>query len=122
MILVDTSVWIDHFRRNNFDLVHLLYTGQILSHPFVIGELALGSLHAGHAIVSSLKNLPQAKLAHEDEVLIAINRWKLSGSGIGYADAHLLVSAGLTAGAKLWTGDRRLRALAVRLHLDSGLK
>lgn len=121
MILVDTSVWIDHLRHTNASLVHLLHTGQTLSHPFVVGELALGSLHARHAIVGSLKNLPQATLAHEDEVLAAIDRWKLSGAGIGYIDAHLLVSAKLTAGAMLWTGDRRLRAIASRLHLDSGL-
>jgi len=107
MILVDTSVWVDHFRRSNDQLISLLDAGQVLTHPFVIGELALGSLRQRRVILQSLQDLPQATHAADTEVLAFIERYEIAGMGIGYIDIHLLVSAILTS-ARLWTRDKRL--------------
>jgi predicted nucleic acid-binding protein len=117
VILVDTSVWVDHLRRGDERLAALLEGGEILMHPFVIGELALGHLRQRHLIVTSLQDLPQARVATEDEVLLFIAERRLFGLGIGYVDAHLLASARLTAGATLWTRDARLLGAAGRLGL-----
>ena len=115
MILVDTSVWIDHLRNGNSTLVELLNTGQVLSHPFVIGELALGSLRQRDVILGTLKDMPPAKIAKDEEVLAFINQGKLYGLGVGYIDAHLLTSVRLMPGTLLWTQDKRLRAAATQL-------
>ncbi len=117
MILVDTSVWIDHLRHGHSALVNLLNTGQVLAHPFVIGELALGSLRQRDVILDTLNNLPRAKIATEEEVLAFINQNKLCGLGVGYIDAHLLTSVRLTPGTLLWTQDKRLSAAANQLGL-----
>ena len=112
MILVDTSVWIDHLRANDENLTRLLNAGQILSHPFVIGELALGNLRQRDIILDALDNLPKADIATDQEVLRFINQHALFGLGIGYIDAHLLVSARLTVGGSIWTWDKRLLGVA----------
>lgn len=118
MVLVDTSVWVDHLQRSNAELVTLLNRGQVLAHPFVIGELALGSLQQRNTVLEALKNLPACAVATDTEVLNFINISILHGIGIGYVDAHLLASVRLTPAAKLWTLDKRLLAAATRLDLS----
>jgi predicted nucleic acid-binding protein len=122
LILADTSVWIDHLRRGEPALVNLLQTSQMLTHPFVIGELALGSLQRRAVILGDLSKLPRAIVAGDDEVLRAIDRWKLFGSGVGYIDSHLLAATALTPGALFWTRDKRLRVVAERLKLHAALR
>ena len=118
MILVDTSVWVDHLRAGDPALAGLLETGRVLAHPFVIGELALGNLRQ-RQLLRWLHDLPAAPTAADAEVLSFIERRALAGSGIGYVDAHLLASAQLGAAA-LWTRDTRLSAVAERLGLARG--
>ena len=117
MILVDTSVWIDHLRRSDAILTDLLQTGQVLAHPFIIGELALGSLKNRAQILGALANLKQPSLPSHAEVLLFIERNRLHGRGIGYVDAHLLAAVKLTQAARLWTRDKRLQAIAAELEL-----
>lgn len=117
MILVDTSVWIDHLRSADGVLAHLLDIGQVVVHPFIVGELALGSLHKRDLILQTLQDLQQAEVATEPEVLHFIARHALLGRGIGYVDAHLLASIRLTAGMSLWTRDQRLLAVAEQLGM-----
>ena len=115
MILVDSSVWIDHLRNGDPGMTGLLERGGALVHPFVIGELALGTLRQRDTILGALHDLPRATVADDAEVIGFITRQGLHGRGIGYVDAHLLASARLTAGAALWTRDRRLHAVATEL-------
>lgn len=117
MILVDSSVWIDHLRGGEPVLAGLLDTGRVLAHPFVIGELALGNLRQRDIILGALRDLPQAVVAGDDEVFRFIEQQSLFGLGIGYVDAHLLAAVRLTPGASLWTRDKRLHAVAGRLSL-----
>jgi predicted nucleic acid-binding protein len=119
VILVDTSVWVDHLRVGNKIVVSLLEAGLALVHPFIVGELALGNLQQRQVILASLQDLPQANLAADQEVLHFIERHALAGLGIGYVDAHLLVSTRLTTGSSLWTRDKRLLRVAERLGLAS---
>ncbi len=120
MILVDTSVWIEHLRSNSERLARLLNDEQVLAHPFVIGELALGNLRKRQELLGDLRNLPQAPVASDDEVLRFVTRNALAGSGIGYIDAHLLAAVLLVPGASLWTRDKRLLAVGHRLGLAAG--
>ncbi len=117
MILVDTSVWVDHFRSGDSELSDLLNAGQALIHPFVIGELACGNLKNRAAVLSLLHNLPFATIAEDPEALCFIERHQLCGVGIGFIDVHLLASTRLSGGALLWTRDKRLHQQAVRLTL-----
>jgi hypothetical protein len=117
VILIDTSVWVDHLRTGDKNLAALLDTGTVLAHPFVIGELALGDLRQRQIVLSALADLTHAIMATEAEVLHFIERHGLFGRGIGYVDAHLLAAAQLTAGGRLWTKDKRLRGVAVELGL-----
>ena len=121
MILVDTSVWINHLRLASAILSELLDDGEVLVHPFVLGELALGNLRRRDAFLSDLRDLPRAAVATDEEVISLIDRQTLFGRGIGYVDAHLLAAARLTAGTKLWTHDRRLQAVAAQLGLAATL-
>ena len=121
MILVDSSIWIDHLRANDQELTALLNRGQVLVHGFVVGELALGNLHRRGEILRLLGELPQAVVATESEVLHFIDANRLHGLGICYIDAHLLASTRLSADARLWTRDKRLHAVAVKLSLASSL-
>jgi predicted nucleic acid-binding protein len=117
VILVDTSVWVDHLRKADTTLSDLLDAGKVLSHPFVIGELALGRLVQRDLVISALRDLPKARMATSQEILHFIDAQKLFGLGIGYVDVHLLAAVRLTAGAGLWTRDRRLHAIAGDLGL-----
>lgn len=117
MILVDTSVWVDHFRKRDEQLSGCLDAGIVLTHPFIVGELALGNLRQRDIVLNALIDLPRASVAADSEVLHFIGRHALFGRGIGYVDAHLLASVRLTAGAALWTNDKRLRIVADRLGL-----
>lgn len=121
MILVDTSVWVDHLRVGDEILAGLLKAGKILTHPFVIGELALGSLRRRDLLLAALQNLPQASVATAQEVLHFIGQHRLFGLGIGYVDAHLLAAARVTPGTTLWTRDKRLLDIARQLGLTSSL-
>jgi predicted nucleic acid-binding protein len=116
MILVDTSVWVDHFRHGDDQLAAWLTEGRVLLHPFIIGELALGNLHQRKKILDLLQDLPSAITARDAEVLDFIDRHRLSGLGIGYVDAHLLAAAQLSR-AQLWTCDKRLQKAAMGLGL-----
>jgi len=121
VILVDTSVWVDHLRVGSERLIALLNGGEVLGHPFVMGELALGNLRGQDIFLTALGALPQVVVASDEEVLHLIDRQTLFGRGIGYVDAHLLAAARLTAGTKLWTRDRRLQAVATHLGLAAAL-
>lgn len=117
MILVDTSVWVDHLRAGEETLAALLNGSRVLMHPFVLGELACGNLRNRDEVLGLLKDLPQATVARDEEVLFFIERHTLMGRGIGYVDAHLLAAVSLDGGAQLWTRDKRLRSVAQALNL-----
>ncbi len=114
MILVDTSVWIDHFRRGDARLESLLDSGQVWCHDYVVGELACGRLKRRTEILSYLNNLHRAATAEQAEVLELVERRHLSGEGLGWIDVHLLAAA-LIDRLPLWTRDRALHAAAERL-------
>jgi predicted nucleic acid-binding protein len=116
MILVDTSIWVEHLRSGSEELASLLKKAEVLTHPFVIGELCLGNLKNRREIVSLLQELPIASLAENHEVLDLIESRKLMGHGIGWVDTHLLASA-LLSGSPLWTADRKLRSLCASLGI-----
>jgi hypothetical protein len=114
MILADTSVWVQHLRQGETALVEALNRGAVLAHPFVIGEILLGSLKARADISAALRLLPSASSATDEETLGLIESARLFGRGIGYIDAHLLAAAKLS-NARLWTHDVRLMAAAAEL-------
>ncbi|MBX9825116.1 MAG: type II toxin-antitoxin system VapC family toxin [Xanthobacteraceae bacterium] len=120
MILADTSVWIEHLRRSDERIAALLVAREVLVHPFVIGEIALGYLRSREAVLHELKLLPQAAVATHEEVLHLIERHRLFGTGLGYVDVHLLAAARLMGRVALWTYDERLRAAAGKLNLEHG--
>ncbi len=115
-MLVDTSIWVDHFRGGDAALSALLTREAVECHPFIIGELACGMLHRRSQVLSLLQTLPSVPMGSHDEVLMFIERHRLMGRGIGWIDAHLLASASL-AGSRLWTRDRRLASVARMLRL-----
>jgi len=114
--LVDTSVWVDHFRRGNERLEERLGRGDVWTHPFVIGELACGHLRRRTEILALLAALPHATLVDHREAMAFVEARRLAGQGLGWVDAHLLASATL-ARISVWTLDRRLEAIASRLGL-----
>jgi hypothetical protein len=116
MVLVDTSVWINHLRGSDPGLVSLLNAGQVLAHPLVIGELACGNLKDRPKIIANLAALPAAMVASDAEILDLIDRHKLYGQGLGWIDAHLLAAA-LLSHARLWTIDKSLKDAAMRFKL-----
>ncbi len=117
MILADTSVWVDHLRAGTPALAAVLEQGNVLAHPFVLGELACGNLKNRGEVLKLLADLPRAPVATELEALDFIERRALMGRGIGYIDVHLLASVALAAGARLWTRDKRLAGVAADLKL-----
>ncbi len=115
MILVDSSIWIDHLRRADAELGRLLVADEVLCHPFVIGELACGHLRQRLAFLTQLRALPMAVAGTQDETLAFVERHALAGRGIGWADVHLLAAARLTQACALWTRDKRLASAAADL-------
>lgn len=115
MILVDTSIWVDHFRSGDAGLVAALEAGDVVCHPFVVGELACGGLKNRAEILRLLQALPSAAVASHDEVLRFIDSRGLAGRGAGYVDVHLLASVALSPGVRIWTRDRRLAGIAREL-------
>ncbi|HET9369797.1 MAG TPA: type II toxin-antitoxin system VapC family toxin [Vicinamibacterales bacterium] len=107
MILVDASVWIDHFRRGRADLAAALEIGAVGVHPFVIGELAIGSLRTDSPILEAMVELPMARQIGHEEAMTLIHRRRLAARGIGWIDLHLIGSA-LLEGWSIWTLDRPL--------------
>ena len=122
MILADTSVWVDHLRRGNRKLAELLETRGILSHPFIVGEIALGHLAPRNQVLKDLQDLPQCTVASDEEVLGLIERHQLFGRGIGYVDAHLVAAVMLTPGSAIWTLDNRLNRVAEALGTTVKIK
>ena len=116
MILVDTSVWVDHLRAGNRRLQSLLEDAEVLVHPFVIGELACGVLRNREEVLTLLQALPEAQGAQHEEVMRVVERERLYGRGIGWIDVHLLAST-LIAGVQLWTADPRLGQMASDLEV-----
>ena len=116
MVLVDTSVWVSHFREGNPKLASWLNDGEVVCHPFVIGELACGNLRNRAEILSLLQSLPMSVEARHEEVMEFIDNRNLVGKGLGYVDIHLLVSALLT-GIPLWTLDKKLKQAAGTLSI-----
>ena len=117
MILIDTPVWINHWRSGVPQLLDLLDGEQVLMHPMVVGELACGNLRDRIQVLESLSDLPEVTVAFAEEVLVFIERHQLMGRGIGYVDVNLLASTALHRSARLWTVDGRLRDAAVELGL-----
>ncbi|MFN3546515.1 MAG: type II toxin-antitoxin system VapC family toxin [Mesorhizobium sp.] len=118
MILVDTAIWVDHIRHKMPRLIRVLDDGQGLCHPFVIGEIALGSLRDRQFVLESLSSLPQAPVADHGELMFLLEERRLYSLGIGYVDLHLIASCQLLPGTLLWTRDRRLVAAARQLGID----
>jgi predicted nucleic acid-binding protein len=116
MMLVDTSVWIDHFRHGDAALTTALEAGQVGMHSFVLGELACGNLRSRAEVLGLLQALAPMPVSTDKEVLFFIDQHELMGRGIGYVDVHLLASARL-GGTLLWTRDKRLHAVATALGL-----
>jgi len=112
VILVDTSIWIDHLRSGNSVLANLLQNEAVCTHDFVIGELSCGNLRNRTEVLSLLQSLPRLSSATNSEVLFFIEQQHLMGRGIGYVDAHLLAAA-VIRGIPLWTKDKRLMAIAI---------
>ena len=117
LFLVDSGIWIDHLRTSDPKLQAALTGGKILGHPFVTGEVAMGSLKDRTGVLGLLARLPQAERADDEEVFDLVERRALSSLGLGWVDAHLLASTLLTPDAGLWTRDRRLRDAAERLGI-----
>jgi predicted nucleic acid-binding protein len=115
-VLVDTSVWVEHLRRGHAMLAERLRTGEVWTHPFVIGELACGNLRGRREILALLGALPHVPVVDHAEALLFIETHGLMGRGIGWIDAHLLASSMLSR-IPLWTLDRRLTAAARRLRI-----
>ena len=116
MILVDTSVWIQHLRHGHDGLANLLQQGLVVCHPFVVGEIALGSLTRRRAVLVPLADLPVVRVVHHEDALAFVERRALGGRGIGWVDVHILASAFLDR-ARLWTLDRRLADVARELDI-----
>ena len=121
MVLVDTSVWVSHFRQVHPGLVDLLKDGEVARHPFIIGELACGNIENRTTILSLLEALPMATAVEHQEIMTFIENHALMGKGLGYIDVHLLASCVLT-GLPLWTLDKKLELVADMLKCKYRLK
>jgi predicted nucleic acid-binding protein len=121
VILADTSIWVDHFRSGNDELRKLLANQQIVMHPFIVGELALGSLRERTKILAFSDMLPQMRVARLDEVRQMIEMRSLYSQGIGLTDAHLLASVFINPSTLLWTRDKRLSSVAEALGIRANL-
>ena len=117
MVLVDTSVWVSHFRDVSVGLGKLLNDGKVVCHPFIVGELACGNLKKRHEILIYLQSLPMAILAEDGEVLKFIENHQLMGKGLGYIDVHL-ISAALLTDVPLWTFDKTLDRITKKIGIN----
>jgi hypothetical protein len=117
MVLVDTSVWVEHLRSGNLGLENLLNEGHVVCHPFIVGELACGNLSNRSEILSLLQALPLADHAEHEEVMHFIESYSLMGRGLGYIDMHLIASALLTK-VPIWTLDKKLKEVSSKLGLE----
>ena len=122
MILVDTSVWIDHLNRADPMLIALLSEERVLIHPYVVGEISLGSLRDREVVLGALLDLPTVPVATPEETFYLIEREGLFNRGIGYVDTSLLASARLEPGVTIWTRDKRLKNVADDLQLSAVLE
>jgi predicted nucleic acid-binding protein len=118
VILVDTSVWIDHLRSGVDEVTAALEEGEVLTHSFVIGELSCGNIRNRAEILSLLEDLPTCREAMHGEVMELVERRRLMGRGIGYVDAHLLAATVLTPSARLFTREKRLAKIATELGIN----
>jgi len=116
VVLVDTSVWVAHFRDGSIGLEELLEEGEVVCHPFIVGELACGNFKNRSEVLSLLQALPMAVHAEHEEVIQFIENHRLMGKGLGYVDIHLLASAILTK-VPLWTLDRKLNKVSSQMGL-----
>ncbi len=116
MVLVDTSVWVSHLRDGNAELVRLLNDGDVVCHPFIVGELACGNLKNRSEILSLFQALPMTIQAEHGEVMQFIENYRLMGKGLGYIDMHLLASALMTE-VLIWTLDKKLEEVSIKLRL-----
>ena len=121
MILADTSVWIDHLRSGDKELQQQLSRGQVVTHPAVVAELALGSLKERAKTLALLDLLPQVRVAKLDEIRTLIEARRLYGHGIGLTDAHLIASVLINPPTLLWTRDKQLRKVAAGLGIHASL-
>jgi len=121
LILADTSVWVDHFRSGNQELQKALSQGQIVIHPFIVAELALGSLKDRAKTLALLDLLPQVRVAQLSELRLMIESRRLYSLGIGLTDAHLIASVFIDSPTLLWTRDKRLRQVAENLGIHASL-
>ena len=119
MVLVDTSVWIDHLRKTSSRLAGLLDNGEVVIHPFIVGELACGNLANRKELLSLLHSLPAVERVEDDEILFFIEQHSPAGRGLGLIDVHLLVSSKVSE-HPLWTKDKRLAATAEEIGLGFG--
>lgn len=117
MILVDTSVWVDYLNKGDIDLAELLLSEHVMCHPYIIGEIALGSLKARRTVLSLLQELPSGLVSEHAEVISLIENKGMFSRGIGYVDICLITSAMLTPGVRIWTRDKKLHAVCEELGL-----
>jgi predicted nucleic acid-binding protein len=117
MVLVDTSVWVSYLRHGNSRLQQLLQESKVVSHPFIIGELACGNIGNRTEIISLMQSLPMLDVVEHEELLLFIEHNKMMGTGLGFVDAHLLAAA-MLAGIPLWTKDKKLKKACSRLSID----
>ena len=120
LVLVDTSIWVEHLRYGHNRLIELLDEGRVLIHPFVIGELACGNIRNRDEILALLRALPASAVADIEEVIVFINTRRLMGKGLGYVDVHLLASATLS-NVSLWTKDKPLAVAAAEMGISFDL-
>jgi predicted nucleic acid-binding protein len=118
VIIVDTSVWVDHLKTGEPELTSLLNAGKVYGHALVVAEVALGSLRSRDLVLNLLDDLPQATIASTEEVRTFIEMQSLFSRGIGYVDVCLLASCRLRGGTKIWTRDKRLARVAFDLNLE----
>ncbi len=121
MILADTTIWIDHLRRHNAQMRGLLNSGQVLMHPFIVAELALGSFRDRAGTLAALDAILKVRVAQLSDLRQMIEAHRLYAKGVGLTDAHLVASCLIAPGTKLWTRDKTLRAVAQALGIDAGL-
>ncbi len=114
-LLIDSSVWIDHFEIKDISVTDLLKLPNICCHPYIVGEVAIGNLGNRNEVLETMKGLPTVEVARQDFVLKFVRQRKLYGKGIGFVDCHLLASTQITPNTLLWTSDKRLKRMASEL-------